>query len=115
MAASAADYAFNPDNRGPLERFTHYGQCGQPGNGQYASIWLLVEDGVITQASYAAHGCMWALACGGVTATLVTGRPVEKALLLESKDIDLFLGGLPDGKGEQADRAITALRNALGG
>ena len=114
MSANVAEYAFNLENRGPLETFSHYGQSGEPGNGPFVSIWLLVEGGAVAQARYQTHGCMWSMACASVTVTVIKGRPLQKALLLEANDISLILGGLPEGKWEMADRCVAALRKAIG-
>jgi len=50
-----------------------------------------------------------------MTAQILTGRTIEQALTLTSRDLDLLLGGLPEGKGACADRAIEAVQQALGG
>lgn len=112
---NAAQFLNETANRGPFDGFTHTGVCGEPGNGPFAQVWLLIEGQTITRANYATHGCMWSIACAGACAQLATGRTVEKAGLIESHDIDLVLGGIPDGKGDCADMAVKALHQALGG
>lgn len=112
---NAAHFINETSNRGLFEGFTHTGVCGEPGNGAFVQLWFIVgDDQVIEKCHYATHGCMWSIACAGACARLVTGRPVSKALLLEPRDIDLFLGGIPEGKGEFAGMAVTALKSALG-
>ena len=68
----------------------------------------------IKQANYATHGCLWSIACASVLAQLATGRTTAKARLIEPHDIDVILGGLPEGKGEYAEMSVQALRKALG-
>lgn len=110
LSAIASDHVLNPRNTGPLEGHTHFGQVGEPGEGAFVSIWLNVEDGVIRQAAYKTHGCGWSIACASVLCQLVTGREVDKALLVTARDLDLILGGIPEGKGEHAEMAVVALR-----
>jgi NifU-like protein involved in Fe-S cluster formation len=105
---------FDPGKRGSLEKYTHHGQVGAPGGGPHVSLWMLVKDGVVIDARYETHGCMVAMACAGVTVGILKGRSTDKALLLEAKDIDLILGGIPEGKREYADMCVSALRSALG-
>ena len=117
MSAIAADHVNNPRNCGPLENFTHTGLAGTPGEGAFVQIWLIEDTQTppnITRAAYRTHGCMWSVACASVLAQLVTGRTTDQARLVEPRDIDLILGGLPEGKGEYAEMSVEALRRALG-
>lgn len=77
------------------------------------SIWLAVEQGMIRQAAYRTHGCSWSIACASILVQMVTGRTIEQAHMVEPKDIDLILGGLPEGKGEFAAHSVEALKLAL--
>jgi hypothetical protein len=43
-----------------------------------------------------------------------TGRTVEEAFRIEARDLELLVGGLPDGKGQYAHMAVDALASALG-
>jgi hypothetical protein len=45
-------------------------------------------------------------------AQLATGRDLDKLLTLESSELLLVLGGLPEGKEYYAELAIKALRSA---
>jgi len=117
MSAIAADHVNNPRNRGPLERFTHLGLVGSPGEGAFVQIWLIEdaqEPRKITQAAYQTHGCIWSIACASVLVQLVIGRNVAQAQLIEPRDIELVLGGIPEGKGEYAEMSVKALRKAIG-
>ena len=113
LTSSVSDHVVNRRNCGPLEGATHTGQGGMD-DGPYIRIHLKVEEGVIRQASYETYGCPAAIASGSALCELVTRRPVEKALLLEPRDIDVVLGGLPEGKGDRPQWAVDALRRALG-
>lgn len=103
----------NPKNVGPMEEATHYGQVGIPGDGPYAQMWLKVQGDTIEAASCETYPCPAAVACIVLTTELVTGRKVESAQKIEPMDLSILLGGLPEGKGHCADRAVQALRIAL--
>ena len=105
----------DPAHIGELEGATHKGVAGAPGDGPYLILWLQIEGDTILCASFKTFGCPSAVASGSMTATLVTGRTVEKAALLTTEDLLRVLGGLPPGKEYTADLAIQALQNALQG
>jgi len=83
------------------------------GEGPYVQIWLIVMDGVIREAAFKCPDCPSSTASAGVLCALVRGRPVEKALALNSEDLLAVVGGLPDGKGHYVDRAIRAMQLAV--
>jgi len=114
LSEFAIRFVSGPLNRGPLVGATHYGHSDQPGEGPYVQIWLIVEEGVIRAAAFKSPCCPSSSASAGVLCALVTGRNVEKALLLEPADLLAVVGGLPEGKGHYVDRSIRALSAALG-
>jgi len=103
----------DPAHIGPLEGATHKGVAGTPGDGPYLILWLQIESDTILRAAFKTFGCPAAVASGSMLATLVTGRPVEKAGLLTTEDLLRILGGLPEGREFCAELAVTALRDAL--
>jgi len=115
LSQTAAEHVHSPRNVGPLDSATHVGRIGVPGQGPHITLWFELSDNLIVNAAWSANSCPSAIACASMTAQILKGRTIEQALLLTSRDLDLLLGGLPDGKGECADRAIAAVRQALGG
>lgn len=115
FSATVNDHVANPRNCGEMQDSTHYGQCGIPGEGPYVQIWLRIESGLILRASQKTNGCPSQIASASITAQLLTGRTVERALLLEPHDIELILGGLPEGKGHCPQMVVDALQQALTG
>ena len=105
---------FDPQrNHGELEGATHLGRYGTRGEGPYITLHFLVQNGRITKASWQSNGCPSSIACAAMTAQLAAGRTVQEALRLEPDDLVVILGGLPPGKAECCDWAVTALRDAL--
>jgi len=113
FSAIVNDHVYNPRNVGPLETATHEGVAGVPGDGPYMVLQFEVGAGKIVRAAYQTYGCPGAIACGSMTAQVLTGRTIEQALRLEEKDLVLLLGGLPEGKEHCPQLAIQALRKAL--
>lgn len=114
MTEFALRFVQSPHYRGELEGATHYGESDPPGEGPYVQIWLRIESGVIQDASFQSPGCPSSRACGGVLCALVKGRELEKIRELCVSDLLVVVGELPEGKGHYADRAISALRKAIG-
>lgn len=115
FGAIVQDHVQNRRNCGPLEGATHYGVAGAPGDGPHMELWLEVEGDRVIKAAYSTYGCFYAVACGSMTAQIVTGRSVAEAAQLNERDIGLLLGGIPEGKKHCQALAITALRKALNG
>jgi NifU-like protein len=114
MTEFALRFVQAPLCRGVLEGATHYGESDPPGEGPYVQIWLRIESGVIQDASFQSPGCPSSRGCGGVLCALVKGREVSAVTSLTQDDLLAVVGELPDGKGHYADRAISALKRAIG-
>ena len=112
-SALAQEHISNPRNLGPLESATHVGTAGTPGEGPFMTLWFQVEDQVIRRAAFQTYGCAAATAAGSITTVLLVGRTIEQALRLTARDIDLVLGGLPEGKHHCAQLAAEAVQRAF--
>ena len=109
----AADHIRNRRNVGKLASATHVGQIGTPGEGPFCVLYLEVANGVILRGSYETNGCPTSIASASVLLQLITGRLVEKAVLLNSQDLLRILSPVPEGKEDCPARAIGALNIAL--
>ena len=98
---------------GPIEAPTHYGVSGQPGDGPWIEVWLAISSDRIERAAYRTHGCPSSQASAAMACRLAIGRSVEEAGRLTGADLLTILGGLPEGKGHFAEKAVEALRTAL--
>lgn len=113
LSAIAADHVQRPRNAGPLEGATHVGRAGVPGDGPYCVLHLIVREGVIFKATYQTNGCPSSIAAASFLCQLAAGREVSRVLTLTDSELILAIGGLPDGKGDCATRAIAALKDAF--
>ena len=109
----AQEHIGNPRNPGPLAGATHEGTAGVPGDGPYMILWFEVRDGAIARAAFRTYGCAAATAVGSITTVVLTGRTVEQALRLTARDIELVLGGLPEGKEHCPRLAVEAISKAF--
>jgi len=84
-----------------------------PGEGPWIEIWLRIDSETVREAAYGTHGCPSSIASASVICQLAVGRTVMALSALDSHDLLVILGGLPEGKEEFADMAVDALRKAL--
>lgn len=106
------DHAMNPRNVGELPEADGYaceiGDCGDR-----FEIWLRVRDGTIEEARFWTDGCAAQIACGSIVTELISGKPIEEALLLTPHQIVEALGGLPEENVHCAHRAVTVVKRAI--
>jgi len=95
MSGVALDHAQNPRNMGPLSSFNGHarvtGSCGDT-----MEFWIMVRDGKVEKASFTTDGCGHSQACGSMATSLVEGKRLEQASVMEPQDILDALGGIPD-------------------
>ena len=109
------DHTLNLRNTGPLENASHYGQAGDPGGGPYVQLWFDLSEGRIVAGAYQTYGCPAAIACASLAAEVLKGRTIEQALSLTARDIELILGGLPEGREHCPKMVVQAIASAFGG
>jgi len=111
FSETAIDHAMNPRNVGSMAdadaRGSFTGPCGDT-----VQIWLKVEEGEITRATFWTYGCGPAIACGSMVTELAQGKMVEKAVEVSAEEVSNGLGGLPGSHLHCAVLAATALREA---
>jgi len=83
------------------------GQCGDA-----MEMFFRVENGRITEASYATDGCGASMVCGSVAADLCRNASLEDAMDISDERILAILGGLPEDDRHCAALAAAAVREA---
>ncbi|MBN2352426.1 MAG: iron-sulfur cluster assembly scaffold protein [Spirochaetales bacterium] len=81
--------------------------------GDTVEMYLVVEDGVITDALFQTDGCGATFACGSFATEFAKGRTVTEALGLSPKAIIDGLAGLPEDHRHCAILAASALHKAI--
>jgi NifU-like protein involved in Fe-S cluster formation len=106
------EHALRPKNAGSLENASATGAERSP-DGSGMEIWLLIEDDVISSASFWTDGCSTTIACGSMAAELAGGKTIRQALGITAEDIDGALGGVPGQGCTCARLAADALKAAI--
>jgi nitrogen fixation protein NifU and related proteins len=107
------DHFQNPRNAGDMENPDGIGTVGNPTCGDVMTIYIKVDDGVITDIKFKTFGCGAAIASSSFTTELVKGLKIEEALKLTRQDVSDGLGGLPPIKMHCSNLALDALRAAI--
>ena len=68
----------------------HTGPCGDT-----MELYLMIEDGRISQALFYTDGCVPTIACGSMLTQMVIGKTISEALSIEGEDLLHALDGLP--------------------
>ncbi len=107
------DHLENPRNAGELPRASARGEATNPVCGDLLHLYLKIEDGRITAASFQVKGCPPSIAAGSALTEMITGLTIEEARALRPLDVTRALESLPRNKEHCAVLAIDALRAAL--
>ena len=90
----AISHAVNPRNVGNLEGADAFASVTGPCGGTM-EMWLKVDDGRITSATFWTDGCAPSIACGSMITEMAKGRTLAEALGIWGVDVLEALGGLP--------------------
>ena len=77
------------------------------------TLYLKIDDNVITAARFQTKGCSAAIATSSVATELLTGTSLEQAGQITRRDLADALGGLPSGKIHCSVLAADAVKSAL--
>ena len=109
------DHFNNPRNVGVIEDAEGVGTEKNAVCGDTMTLYLRMEDDVISEARFQTLGCSASIAASSVTTELVIGKSVSEARDITRHDIANALDGIPPAKLHSAVLAIDALGLALDG
>lgn len=95
-SAKVIDHFMNPRNVGIMEDADGVGQVGSARCGDTMKIYLKIQDGIITRATFETFGCGTAIASSSMATVLITGKPLSQALALTNQAVAEALDGLPE-------------------
>ncbi len=107
------DHFLDPRNRRAIPHAHGTGISGQPGDGPFMIIQILIDSDRITDAAFQSHTCGVTVACGSALTELLHGMPVAEACRLTCDDLIRALGDVPPDKRHVPDAAIRTLHAAL--
>ncbi|MEW5784242.1 MAG: iron-sulfur cluster assembly scaffold protein [Bacillota bacterium] len=103
----------NPRNVGEIPDADGIGTIGDPGCGDYLSIFIKVKEGRLSEVKFAVYGCPAAIATTSVLTEIAIGKTIAEALEITDHDIAAALGGLPDPKMHCSNLGTAALYQAV--
>jgi len=104
------DHYKNPQHRGLPARFDAEVHHVNPTCGDEVTVRVRVSDGAITDIGWEGEGCSISQASTSVMTGLVTGKPVDEAMALQQKFLELMQSrgesALSDEDEEQLEDAV---------
>ena len=103
----------NPRNVGEIENADGIGTEGNPTCGDLMTIYIKVEDNIITDIKFKTFGCGAAIATSSMITEMAVGKTIEEALKISRNDVADELEGLPPVKMHCSNLAADALKAAI--
>lgn len=103
----------NPSNVGEIEDADGIGEVGNPTCGDMMTIYIKVDDNVLTDVKFKTFGCGAAIATSSMITEMARGKTIEDALKITRADVAEELDGLPPIKMHCSNLAADALRAAI--
>ena len=107
------DHFRNPRNVGTIENADGVGEVGNAKCGDIMTMYLKIDDDVITDVKFETFGCGSAIASSSMATEMIKGKPVSEALTVTNKAVAEALDGLPAHKMHCSVRAEEASKAAL--
>ncbi|MGZ7136279.1 MAG: Fe-S cluster assembly scaffold protein NifU [Methanobacterium sp.] len=107
------DHFANPRNVGEIEDASGVGTEGNPVCGDLMTIYIKVEDDIITDIKFKTFGCGAAIATSSMITEMAIGKTIDEALKISRNDVADELEGLPPVKMHCSNLAADALRAAI--
>lgn len=108
----AIDHFLNPRNLGQIESPDGFGRVTGP-CGDTMEIYLRVNGGRITNATFLTDGCGPSIASGSMATELIKGKSIVEAQNISQDNILNALGGLPEESQHCALLAANALKETV--
>ena len=107
------DHFSNPRNVGEIEDASGVCTEGNPTCGDLMTIYIKVEDNVITDIKFKTFGCGAAIATSSMITEMAMGQTIEESLKITRNDVAEELEGLPPVKMHCSNLAADAVHAAI--
>ena len=107
------DHFQHPRNVGIIENADGIGEVGNAKCGDIMKIYLKIEDGIITKATFETFGCGSAIASSSMATEMIKGKTVDEALAVTNRQVVDALGGLPAHKLHCSVLAEESIKSAV--
>ena len=107
------DHFRNPRNVGRIENADGVGEVGNARCGDIMTIYLKIDNDIITDVKFETFGCGSAIASSSMATELIKGKPISEAVRLTNKAVAEALDGLPAHKMHCSVLAEEAIKAAL--
>ena len=86
------DHSKNPQNFGILDQYTCTAEGNNPLCGDSLTVYVNVENNVISDVSYRARGCAISVASASIMSNIIKGKTIEEVDILFDKFHRLCMG-----------------------
>ena len=86
------DHAKNPHNFGILDQYTCTAEGNNPMCGDQLTVYIDVQDDIVSNVSYRARGCAISIASASIMSQKIKGKTIEEVEILFNKFHRLCLG-----------------------
>ena len=86
------DHSKNPKNFGVLDRYTCTAEGNNPMCGDQLTVYVNVEDNIVSDVSYRARGCAISVASASIMSQMIKGKTLEEVNILFDKFHRLCMG-----------------------
>ena len=101
-----------PRNTGELKEHSCFGIVNDD-NDETIAIWLKIENGKVTEASFTADDCITCTACASAVTEMAWGKTTDEVLAFTAQDVIDSLQGLPDEDHHCAELAVETIKTAV--
>jgi len=107
------DHFENPRNAGELPQADARVLVENPVCGDVLELAIVVSDCRIQQSRFRAKGCVPLMACSSILAEMIEGLTIEQTASINTTQLLVETGPLPQASRHVAEMAIQALRQLL--
>jgi nitrogen fixation NifU-like protein len=107
------DHFSDPRNLGEITNADGIGQVGNPFDGDKITIYIKVENDVLTEVKFKTFGCGAAIAASSMVTVMAVNKTLEEAMQITNEAVAEALGGLPPQKLKCSNIAADALHMAI--